>query len=106
MCEPLETLRIEIIDSRNVENESAQPIIDAAFAADQATTCCLDRKNAITRAVFEKARDLGFEVAWGDVLDQGAPKFILWPNDTWRLDFIRNYLDEHHATRIYPKDLR
>lgn len=106
MCDTCsrDKITLEVIDSRDMPPGTMQPVIDAAFAADKAATCCLQRKNAVSRAVFETARELGYEVAWGDLLNPEAPDFYAWPNDTWRLTFIREYLDDHRAIRIYPKD--
>jgi hypothetical protein len=104
MCEPLDTLRIETLDVP--DSNAVRPIIDAAFEADRAVTCCLQRKNAVSRAVFEKARELGFRVAWGNVLDDDAPAFYVWPADTWKTSTVTGWLNENGAHAIRAQDLR
>lgn len=102
MCEPLTTLRLESLDIKGTD--SVRPVIDAAFSAAD-STCCAMRKNAVSRAVFETARELGFRVAWGDVLNDEAPDFYIWPADSWKRETIRRHLEDHRASEIRARDL-
>jgi hypothetical protein len=99
MCELKQNLRMELLDAREVPKGQLEAVVKAAFDA-QDTVCCSKRRNAMSLAVVEKAREFGLSVAWGDILDAEAPDYYLWPTDTWRTSFLRDYLEEKRALRI------
>lgn len=105
MCAPLENLRMELLDCRDVPEGALKAVCQAAFDA-QDTVCCTKRKNAMSLAVVEKAREFNLSVAWGDILDDEGPMFYLWPTDTWRTSFMADYLLQRHAIQINPESVQ
>ena len=106
MCDPIEELRFEHIDTRDSDPMDTKPIIDAAWKA-QEESCCAKRWNAISRAVFDTATELGFNVAWGDVLkrdtDPEAVHFYVWPKTTIHTHTVSRILEENNAYLISPR---
>lgn len=104
MCEKMTGIRLEALDV-DESAEKLRPVIDAAFAAAD-DACCATRKNAVSRAVFEAARDLGYRVAWGDVLATDGPDFYVWPVDTRHAYTVARVLEENRAHEITARDFR
>lgn len=107
MCDPIERFRFVHIDTRDVDTDEVKPIIDAAFTA-QDSSCCAKRWNAISRAVFNTAQALGYDVAWGDVLkrdDEDGTHFYLWRKDTIHTHTVQRILREEGGHQIHRRDL-
>lgn len=105
MCDKLENLRMELLDAREVPKDALQQVVQAAFDA-QDSVCCSRRKNAMSLAVVEKAREFNLSVAWGDILDDEAPMFYLWPTDTWKTTTVSDYLLQVGAIQINGESVR
>ena len=103
MCEPMRNLRIHAIDIADSATV-VQPVIDAAFAASDAA-CCATRKAAVSRAVYEAARQANLRIAWGDVLNPDAPDYIVWPERTIHHHTVADVLSREHAHEIRARDL-
>ncbi len=106
MCEPIQNLRMELLDAREVPEGTLKQIVQAAFDA-QDNVCCSKRKNAMSLAVVEKAREFDLAVAWGDILDPEAPMFYLFPaNSKWHTHTINTLLEQAHAIKIDGKSVQ
>ena len=104
MCDKIETLRFEHIDSRHAKPDAVRPIIDAAFKA-QDESCCALRWNAIHRAAYAKATELGFGIATGDTIkrldnDPDAVHFYVWPANTIHKHTVARILEENNAHKM------